>query len=64
MWYKRSFFDNNITSFKDFSKKNDCLDSFFANFIGRGKSYVDMWEVCKIMFTLSHRQSSVDVDLQ
>ena len=58
-----SFFDvvdSNVTAFKDFNKENDRLDSFFADFIGRGKSYADMCEVCKIMSTLSHGQSSVE----
>ena len=58
-----SFFDavdSNVTVFKDFNKENDRLDSFFADFIGRDKSYADMWEVCKIMSTLSHGQSSVE----
>ena len=58
-----SFFDvvdSNVTAFKDFNKENDCLDSFFADFIGRDKSYADMWEACKIMSTLSHGQSSVE----
>ena len=58
-----SFFDavdSNVTAFKDFNKENDRLDSFFADFIGRDKSYADMWEVRKIMFTLSHGQSSVE----
>ena len=57
-----SFFDvvdSNVTAFKDFNKENDRLDRFFADFTGRDKSYADMWEVCKIMFTLSHGQSSV-----
>ena len=43
----RSFFyvvDSNVTAFKDFSKENDSLNSFFANFIDRDKSYVDVWE--------------------
>ena len=58
-----SFFDvvdRYVTAFKDFNEENDCLDSFFANFIGRDKNYADMWEVCKIMSTLSHGQSSVE----
>ena len=58
-----SFFDvidSNVTAFKDFNKEDDRLDSFFADFICRDKSYADMWEVCKIMFTLSHGQSSVE----
>ena len=59
----RLFFDvvdSNVTAFKDFNKENDRLDSFFADFIGRDKSNADMWEVCKIMSTLSHGQSSVE----
>ena len=57
-----SFFDvlDNVTAFRDFNKEDDCLDSFFADFIGRDKTYVDMWEVCKIISTLSHGQSSVE----
>ena len=58
-----SFFDvadSNVPAFKDFNKENDRLDSFFADFIGRDKSYADMWEVCKIMSTFSHEQSSVE----
>ena len=57
-----SFFDvlDNVAAFRDFNKEDDCLDSFFADFIGRDKSYVDMWEVCKIISTLSHGQSSVE----
>ena len=57
-----SFFDvnSNVTAFKDFNKENDRLDSFFANFIGRDKSYAGMWEVFKIMSTLSHGQSPVE----
>ena len=57
-----SFFDvvdSKVTAFKDFNKENDRLDSFFADFIGRDKSYADMWEVCKIM-SLSDGQSSVE----
>ena len=57
-----SFFDvidSNISAFKDFNKENDRLNSFFASFIGRDKSYADRWEVCKVMSTLSHGQSSV-----
>ena len=58
-----SFFDvvdSNVSAFKGFSKENDCLDSFFANFIGTDKSYANMWEVCKIIFILSHGQSSAE----
>ena len=45
-----SFFDvvdSNVTAFKDFSKENDRLGSFFADFIGTDKNYADIWEVCK-----------------
>ena len=59
----RSFFDvvdSNVTAFKYFNKENDCFDSFFADFIGRDKSYANMWELCKIMSTLSHGQSSLE----
>ena len=58
-----SFFDvvdSKVSAFKDFNKENDRLDSFFANFIGRDKSYADRWEVFKVMSTLSHGQSSVE----
>ena len=58
-----SFFnviDSNFTAFKDFKKENYRLDSVFADFIGRDKSYADMWEACKIMFTLCHGKSSVE----
>ena len=58
-----SLFDvvhSNFTAFKDFNKQNDHLDSFFADFIGRNEIYADIWEVCKIIFTLSHGQSSVE----
>ena len=61
-WYSLFFdvVDSNVTAFKDLNKENDRLDSFFASFIDRDKSYADMWEVCKIMSTLSHGQSSVE----
>ena len=51
-----SFFDvvnSNVTAFKDFNTENNYLDSFFADFIGRDKSYGGMWEVCKIIITAS-----------
>ena len=57
-----SFFDvvdSNVTALKDFNKENDRLDSFFAEFNSKNKSCADVWEVCKIMSTLSHGQSSV-----
>ena len=57
-----SFLDvvgSNVTVFKDFNMENDRLDSFFADFTG-DKSYVGMWEVCKIMSSLSPGQSSVE----
>ena len=38
-----SFFD--VVDSKVFNKENDRLDSFFADFIGRNKSYANMWEV-------------------
>ena len=47
----RSFFDvvdSNVTGFKDFNKENNRLDSVFSNFIGKDKSYANMWEVCKV----------------
>ena len=53
-----SFFD--MVDSKVFNKENDRLDSFFADFIGRDKSYANMWEVCKIMFALSRGRSSVE----
>ena len=47
----RSFFDvvdSDVTVFKDFNKENNRLDSVFVNFIGKDKSYANMWEVCKV----------------
>ena len=52
--------DSNVTAFKDFNEENDRLDSFFVDFTGRDKSYADMWEVCKIISTLSYGKSSVE----
>ena len=58
-----SFFDvvnSNVTAFKDFNTENNYLDSFFADFIGRDKSYGGMWEVCKIIITLPRGRSFVE----
>ena len=59
-----SFFDvvdSNVTVFKDFNKENDRLGSFFADFIGTDKNYAVIWEVCKILLTLSHGQASLEL---
>ena len=51
-WYSLFFdvVDSNVTASKDLNKENDRLDSFFASFIDRDKSYADMWEVYYVHF--------------
>ena len=44
--------------FKSFDFKKDRLDSFLATYFASQNHYNEVWHVCKLIFFLSHRQSS------
>ena len=46
--------------FVSFNFINDRLDEFYAPFLHKNKEYVDMWTVCRIIFSLSHGQAAVE----
>ena len=52
--------DSNRKAFQDFDLKSDRLDRFFSDFIGANKTYQDVWNVFKLVFVLSHGQSSIE----
>lgn len=52
--------DNNAIAFQGFDQKDDRLDCFFADFMGTSKSFTNLWDVFKMIFTLSHGQSAIE----
>jgi hypothetical protein len=52
--------DSNRKAFQDFDLNNDRLDRFFSDFIGTNRAYEDVWSVFKLVFVLSHGQSSIE----
>lgn len=46
--------------FQNFDLKSDRLDRFFSDFIGKNNAYEEVWKVFKLVFVLSHGQSSIE----
>ena len=46
--------------FQNFQKAKMRLDEFYNGHIGKCPAYADIWEVCKMILTLSHGQSAVE----
>ena len=42
-----------------FNYKEDRIDTFFANFISND-DFKDLWQICKLIFVLSHGQSNIE----
>ena len=53
----------NRDTFLQFKWKEDRLDEFLDEYLHRNEKYQDFWYVCKVMFMLSHGQSSIGVNL-
>ena len=53
--YKKLFeiVDINKSAFQNFDLKNDRLDQFYSDFIGKNRAYEKVWEVFKLVFELS-----------
>ena len=45
--------------FKSFHFRKDRLDSFLATYFASQNCYGEVWHVCKLIFVLSHGQSSI-----
>lgn len=45
--------------FSQFNWKEDRVDEFLGSFLHKNESYVALWNVCKIVFALSHGQTAV-----
>ena len=52
--------DINKNVFQNFDLKSDRLDRFFSDFIGKNNAYEEVWKVFKLVFVLSHGQSSIE----
>ena len=46
--------------FSEFDLKKDRLDVLFQEIVGVNPKYKSLWNVCKMIFTLSHGQSAVE----
>ena len=46
--------------FSEFNLKSDRLDSLFYDLIGVNPKYKTLWNIVKMIFTLSHGQSSIE----
>ena len=46
--------------FLEFDWKLRQLDKFFCAFLHKNKKFSDIWDVCKIVFVLSHVQSAIE----
>ena len=52
--------DINKNVFQNFDLKSDRLDRFFSDFIGKNNACEEVWKVFKLVFVLSHGQSSIE----
>ena len=46
--------------FKSFDFRKDRLDSFLATYFASQNCYSEVWHLCKLIFVLSHGQSSIE----
>ena len=47
-------------TFLKFSMKDDRLDAFLGLYLHNNKKFASLWNICKIVFTLSHGQAGVE----